>query len=74
MAAGLKLDSLISESRLRKLAGDRYFGRGLKYFRDGAVASVRRGEEGIAARVIGTEPYVARLWLAGRKLRWGCSC
>jgi len=74
MAAGPTFDSVISESRLRELAGDRYFGRGLKYFRDGAVVNIRRVEDGIAARVIGTEPYVARLWLAGRALRWGCSC
>ena len=74
MANGTKLDRVISESRLRKLAGERYFERGLKYFRGGAVASVRSGEHGIAARVIGTEPYVARIWQAGRALRWGCSC
>ncbi|SRR6266540_5028160 len=74
MAAGPKLDSLISESRLRELAGDRYFERGERYFRNGAVINVRRRGDGIAARVIGTEPYVARMWLAGRALRWGCSC
>ncbi len=70
----MRLDKLISESRLRKLAGERYFERGLKYFRGGTVARVRSSEDGIAARVIGTEPYVARIWLAGGALRWGCSC
>ena len=74
MAIRTKLDGLISESRLRKLAGERYFERGLKYFRGGTVARVRSSEDGIAARVIGTEPYVARIWLAGGALRWGCSC
>src|SRR6266508_6512326 len=74
MAAGRKLDSLISESRLRELAGDRYFERGERYFRNGAVINVRRRGDGIAARVIGTEPYVARIWPAGGALRWGCSC
>ena len=74
MAAGPKLDSLISKSRLRELAGDRYFERGERYFRNGAVINVRRRGDGIAARVIGTEPYVAGMWLAGRALRWGCSC
>ncbi len=70
----MRLDKLISESRLRKLAGERYFERGLKYFRGGTVARVRSSDDGIAARVIGTEPYVARIWLAGGALRWGCSC
>jgi len=68
------LARLITKPALRKLAGERYFERGERYFRSGAVARLRGDESGITARVIGTWPYLARLWLAGRKLDWGCTC
>lgn len=65
---------LITRSSLRELAGDKYYPRGEAYFRAGAVFSLSHGPEGIAARVVGTEPYVARLWLRRGNLVWGCSC
>lgn len=67
---------LISKSGLKKLAGDRYFERGLDYYENGAVVDLRRGEDGISARVQGTEPcpYAVRFWLEKGKLQWGCAC
>lgn len=74
MKAKATLASLISEPGLKKLAGERYFARGLAYFRGGAIARLRADEDGIWARVVGTEPYAVRLWLERRTLRWGCTC
>lgn len=68
------LADLVTESALEELAGDRYFERGLVYFRHSAVSRLRAGEKEISARVRGTRPYAVRLWLDGRELRWDCTC
>lgn len=67
---------LLSRSVLEELAGERYFKRGLAYFRDGAVIQLRLGKDGISARVGGTEPcpYFVRFWIEEQKLQWGCAC
>jgi len=72
--ANRTLADRITESTLEELAGDRYFERGLAYFRHGAVSRLRAGEEAISARVRGTRPYTVRLWVDGRELRWDCTC
>ncbi|MBI4207052.1 MAG: hypothetical protein HY527_18675 [Betaproteobacteria bacterium] len=76
MAAKTAFAGLISKSGLKKLAGERYFERGLDYFEGGAVVHLRLGEDGIFARVQGTEPcpYAVRFWLEKQELEWGCSC
>lgn len=68
------LADLITESILEELAGDRYFERGLAYFRHSAVSRLRAGAKEISARVRGSRPYAVRLWLDGRELRWDCTC
>lgn len=68
------LADLITESTLEELAGDRYFERGLAYFRHSAVSRLRAGAKEISARVRGSRPYAVRLWLDGRELRWDCTC
>jgi uncharacterized Zn finger protein len=68
------LADLITESALEELAGDRYFERGLAYFRHGAVSRLRAGEKEISARVRGTRLYAVRLRLDGRELDWDCTC
>ncbi len=66
----------MSRSSLKKLAGEKYFERGLDYFKNGAVVHLRLGEAGISARVHGTEacPYAVRLWMEKQELQWGCAC
>ncbi len=66
--------STLTESRLKEWAGDRYFARGAAYFEDGAVVRLRCDDRGIWARVLGTQPYVVRLWRNGRNPDWGCTC
>jgi len=76
MAVKARFARLISESGLKKLAGETYFERGRDYFEAGAVVQVSDGNGGIAARVQGTElcPYAVRFWLDEQELRWSCAC
>lgn len=71
-----RFGGLMSKSTLRKLAGDKYFERGLRYFEGGAVVHLQFGAGGISARVQGTEacPYAVRFWLEKQELQWGCTC
>jgi uncharacterized Zn finger protein len=66
----------ITKVSLKKMAGEKYFERGLDYFENGAVIYLRVGDDGIAARVQGTEslPYTVRFWLKKQELQWGCTC
>jgi len=65
---------LISESSLKKLAGERYFVRGLAYFREGAVERLVSNGGRVTARVAGTDVYTVKLWRDGRNLDWSCTC
>ncbi len=46
----------------------------MAYLRAGVVVSLRAGQTGIRARVLGTRPYAVRFWQEGRRLGWGCTC
>jgi uncharacterized Zn finger protein len=76
MAGKTMFASLISKAGLKKLAGEKYFELGLDYFENGAVVHLRLGENGIFARVQGTEacPYAVRFWIEKQELQWGCAC
>lgn len=62
---------LISKSSLKELAGEKYFERGLDYFESGAVVHLRFGEDGISARIQGTEPcpYAVRFWMEKQEMQ-----
>ena len=74
MPAKTTLADLVSESSLETLAGERYFERGLAYFRDGVVNLFHADEREIAGNVLGTEFYGVRLWLKRGLLNWACTC
>lgn len=74
MPAKTTLADLVSESSLETFAGERYFERGLAYFRDGAVDLLHADEREIAGNVLGTESYGVRLWLKRGLLNWACTC
>jgi uncharacterized Zn finger protein len=73
MPATTTLADLVSESSLETLAGERYFERGLAYFREGVVDLLHADEHEIAGNVLGTESYGVRLWLKRRLLNWACT-
>ncbi len=66
----------ITKASLKNLAGEKYFERGLDYFANGAVIYLSISDDGITARVQGTEslPYMVRFWLKKQELHWGCTC
>jgi uncharacterized Zn finger protein len=68
------LDALLTEARLRKLAGPVYFQRGADYLAHGAVSSLQMNGERLAASVQGSRRYSVRLWAEGRSLDWSCTC
>lgn len=76
MAAKTAFDGFLSKSGLKELAGEKYFERGLAYFEAGSVIHLRCREDGISARVLGTQPcpYLVRFWLVDREMHWGCTC
>lgn len=74
MTAKTTLADLVSESSLETLAGERYFERGVAYFRESAVELLHCDDREIAGSVLGTEPYGVRLWMKRGLLNWACTC
>lgn len=66
----------LTAGSLKKLAGETYWERGLKYYNAGTVTRLALNDNGITARVQGTadSPYLVRFWLKKNKLQWGCAC
>ena len=64
----------VTPKMLRRLAGDRYFGRGEAYFAEGAVQSLRRDGGSVKAVVQGTQRYRVHLWAEDGGLGHDCSC
>lgn len=64
----------VTPSRLRRLAGERYFSRGDDYFADGAVKSISPYECGVKAVVQGTRRYRVHLWVEDGELGHDCTC
>ena len=56
------------------MAGRRSFERGVGYVADGRVGDVSASNDAIEAVVLGTEPYVVRLWAAEGRLMNSCTC
>lgn len=68
------LVELITEQRLRKLAGERSFARGLDYFHGGVVERLRVHNDRITAQVEGSDIYTVKLWRNGSDLDYDCTC
>lgn len=68
------LTALVAPKKLRRLAGERSFGRGETYFLEGAVRSLRGRGGGIEAMVQGTRTYRVRLWPEDGTLEHDCTC
>ncbi len=68
------LTSLVGPEPLRRLAGERFFGRGQAYFAGRAVRSLRPDANGVKAVVQGTHRYRVLLWAEGGELGYDCSC
>jgi len=71
-AGGLR--EVITHSWLRRYAGDRYFERGVGYFRGGRVTSLEESGDSIRCVVTGTQEYGVRLTKKARALEHHCEC
>lgn len=65
---------ILCDDVLRKLAGERYYERGVGYFEEGRVYSLAQFDEHITAEVWGTETYQVHLWLDNDHLYSRCTC
>ncbi len=70
----VSLASVINESYLKRLAGERFFERGYKYFTEGAVVRLVVKGEQISAKVQGTYEYRVKIWIEENVLQFGCDC
>lgn len=68
------LGEVITDSWLRRYAGDRYYERGLGYFRGGRVTALEQSGDSIRCVVMGTQEYGVRLTKKARTLDHRCEC
>ncbi len=64
----------ISDALIRRLAGDRYYERGLDYFQRGLVSSLEESGNSVRSIVTGTERYAVLLTAKGEMLDYRCGC
>ena len=63
-----KLEQLITQAALKKLAGAAAFERGKDYFAEGAVNGLRYGDEKVGAQVLGYGTFTSYQYPAGLDL------
>ncbi len=68
------LGEVITDAWLRRYAGDRYYERGLGYFRGGRVTALEQSGDSIHCVVMGTQEYEVRLTKKARTLDHRCEC
>jgi uncharacterized Zn finger protein len=68
------LAEVLTRRALVELAGERYFERGEKYYRDGLARIFAEYDGTVTARVAGTHEYRVRLQAVGDELRYSCTC
>lgn len=68
------LKEILTNKKLRELAGGRSFTRGEEYFKAEAVASLTERNDKISANVEGSDMYTVKLWVTSGELEYDCSC
>jgi uncharacterized Zn finger protein len=68
------LSQTLTKDLILRLAGDRYFQRGVNYFRQGRVAEFEDSGDSVEAIVEGTEEYVVALAVKSGELEHDCNC
>ncbi len=61
-------------AELRDLADGKSFARGSDYHRQGRVGPLVRDGRSVKATVRGSVPYEVKLWAAGDRIAYACSC
>ena len=68
------LSQYLTKNLILRLAGDRYYQRGVNYFRQGRVAELEESGDSVEAIVEGTEEYVVKLTAKSGGLEHDCNC
>ena len=68
------MNQTITKDIIRQLAGDRYFERGVNYFRQRRVTELEDFGDSVEAIVEGTEEYVVKLSAKSGELEHECNC
>jgi uncharacterized Zn finger protein len=68
------LSQTLTKDLILRLAGDRYFERGVNYFRQGRVTEFEDFGDSVEAIVEGTEEYVVKLKAKSGGLEHDCNC
>lgn len=68
------LERLITQAKLKELAGAAAFERGEDYFAEGAVDRLHHRGEKVSAQVMGSEPYEVGLRTEADELACDCTC
>lgn len=68
------MSQTITKDLIRQLAGERYFERGVNYFRQGRVTELEDFGDSVEAIVEGTEEYVVTLSAKSGELEHDCNC
>jgi len=66
--------SLFEKPVLVRMAGERSYARGYKYFKDGVVTRLVGKGESVSATVLGTFDYDVKLWMEGAAFEFSCDC
>ena len=70
----MSLSEILTDSRVRQLAGSGAYARGEGYYLEDRVVHLTELNEKIAATVAGTHDYRVRLWQDGDALGYSCDC
>lgn len=65
---------LLNEENVLRLAGPRFYERGVDYAANGHVVRLYRRKRSVEALVQGTRRYRVELWLEGGELWSSCTC
>jgi tetratricopeptide (TPR) repeat protein len=74
MAHSNSSNEYLTQEHIRRLAGSRYFERGLDYFRRGHVTEFEDFGDSVEATVVGTEEYAVTLTSTPDGLEHDCTC
>ena len=68
------LAEVFTTSTVMDLAGPRSYKRGMAYFYEGRIGPSVGGDQQLEVTVVGTVPYVVKLWVDGDESGWSCTC
>jgi len=74
MTQSSSLSQILTKDFILRLAGDRYYKRGVDYLRQGRVTELEELSDSVEAIVEGTEEYVVKLTVTSEGLEHECNC